>query len=159
MHNLNYTLTTLGVQSWREIISGGTRRKRLNTTALDYATMLLSCTWIQTFQRKMLPPSSRFVDPTASYLVFTFLQDFTSHRSHRFALSHGLCPPFFTSLTILSHVDYSSTLKIEAAGPFEALVDISGYITSHHRWHCPENLKSHSWFTVSDGLLVSQHII
>jgi hypothetical protein len=29
MHNLYYTLTTLGVQSWREIISGGTRTKKV----------------------------------------------------------------------------------------------------------------------------------
>jgi hypothetical protein len=29
MYNLNYTPTTLGVQSWREIISGGTRTKKV----------------------------------------------------------------------------------------------------------------------------------
>jgi hypothetical protein len=31
MYNLNYTPTTLGVQSWRE-----RERKRLNTTGVDY---------------------------------------------------------------------------------------------------------------------------
>jgi hypothetical protein len=36
MYNLNYTPTTLGVQSWREIISGGTRTKKLNTTGLKH---------------------------------------------------------------------------------------------------------------------------
>jgi hypothetical protein len=36
MYNLHYVPTTLGVQSWREIISGGTRTKRLNTTGLNY---------------------------------------------------------------------------------------------------------------------------
>jgi hypothetical protein len=29
MYNLNYTPTTLGVQHWREIISGGTRTKKV----------------------------------------------------------------------------------------------------------------------------------
>jgi hypothetical protein len=29
MYNLDYTPTTLGVQSWREIISGGTRTKKV----------------------------------------------------------------------------------------------------------------------------------
>jgi hypothetical protein len=29
MYNLNYAPTTLGVQSWREIICGGTRTKKV----------------------------------------------------------------------------------------------------------------------------------
>jgi hypothetical protein len=32
---MNYTPTTLGVQSWREIISGVREQKRLNTTGLN----------------------------------------------------------------------------------------------------------------------------
>jgi hypothetical protein len=50
MYDLNYTPTTLGVQSWREIISGSTRENRLNTTAVDIpqlwckgASRILSC--------------------------------------------------------------------------------------------------------------------
>jgi hypothetical protein len=34
VYNLNYTSITLALQSWRKIISGDTRTKRLNTTAL-----------------------------------------------------------------------------------------------------------------------------
>jgi hypothetical protein len=36
MYNLNYTPTILGVQSWKEIISGGTRTKKLNTSGIDF---------------------------------------------------------------------------------------------------------------------------
>jgi hypothetical protein len=36
VYNLNYTPTGLGVQSCREITSGGTRTKSLKTTGLDY---------------------------------------------------------------------------------------------------------------------------
>jgi hypothetical protein len=35
MYNLHYVPTTLGVQSWREIISGGTRTKKVEYTDLD----------------------------------------------------------------------------------------------------------------------------
>jgi hypothetical protein len=35
MYNLNYTPTTLGVQSWREIYLGVHEQKRLNTTDLE----------------------------------------------------------------------------------------------------------------------------
>jgi hypothetical protein len=35
MYNLHYVPTTLGVQSSREIISGGTRTKKVDTTGLE----------------------------------------------------------------------------------------------------------------------------
>jgi hypothetical protein len=35
MYNLNYTPTSLGVQSWRELYLGVREQKRLNTTGLD----------------------------------------------------------------------------------------------------------------------------
>jgi hypothetical protein len=43
MYNLNYAPTTLGVQSWREIISGGTRteKKNVNTTVLEEGNLQL----------------------------------------------------------------------------------------------------------------------
>jgi hypothetical protein len=40
VYNLNYTPTTLGVQSWREIVSGVTWTKRLNTTDLGFSASL-----------------------------------------------------------------------------------------------------------------------
>jgi hypothetical protein len=44
MYNLNYAPTTLGVQSCREIISGGTRTKKfqysLNHSYIEHCTLL-----------------------------------------------------------------------------------------------------------------------
>lgn len=38
MCKLNYTPRTLGARSWREIISGGTRTKKLNITRLEHTS-------------------------------------------------------------------------------------------------------------------------
>jgi hypothetical protein len=37
VYNLNYTLATLRIENWREIACGGTRTKRLNSTALEHS--------------------------------------------------------------------------------------------------------------------------
>jgi hypothetical protein len=44
MYNLNYTPTTLEVQSWREITSGVRQQKRLNTTGLDGQSLKTTAT-------------------------------------------------------------------------------------------------------------------
>jgi hypothetical protein len=35
MYNLNYTPTTVGIQSWREILSGDTRTKTVRDLGLE----------------------------------------------------------------------------------------------------------------------------
>lgn len=65
------------------------------------------------------------------------------------ALSVSPCPPFLTSLTILSSTMYSSTLKKEGECCSETFVPICH--TTEHRTsedsnlyiHHPENLQSH----------------
>jgi hypothetical protein len=59
MYNLNYTSATLGVQSWREIISGGTRTKKVEyhcsrRAQLYYTVETIACrTGLHTRRRRL----------------------------------------------------------------------------------------------------------
>jgi hypothetical protein len=57
MYNFNYTPTTLGVQSWREIISGGTRTKKVEyccSRGCSAYTAIPSCSKREYIHPKML---------------------------------------------------------------------------------------------------------
>jgi hypothetical protein len=77
MFNLNYAPTNLGVQSWRDIICGGTRTKKLNTTVLGYDSVsrgigfrLLEGLYFFVFRCQSFRTSSNLEDKEPSYEVF-----------------------------------------------------------------------------------------
>jgi hypothetical protein len=125
MYNLNYASTTLGVQSWKENISWGTRTRKLYVTVLTFLWVIyrILCTCLASFQLALslcLTPAN-ITQPSwlVTFAVVTTFIQFLPHHQGLFP-SQWYCRTLsaWPSLCILMG---TSKMKVEWTVPISLI--------------------------------------